>query len=380
MTQPKDFGFDADAALLRDTARQFLLDQLPTEALHRLVAGDHDPHRAPACNWNPALWRQIVELGWTTVAVPEHAGGAGLGLVALAALAEEVGRAALPSPFLATAAATLVLRQCQGDAARDLLGEIAAGRTAALAITPRSGAWETSACDLYLEGGRLHGSAWYVQDAAKAEVLIAKAAHRDGLALVAVPVTAAGIELVPDSILDLTRDQAHVHFHGVAVDDAQILAAPGTGAATLDAAWPGVLTLVAADLCGAGEWLLQTTAEYARTREQFGRTIGFFQAIKHPLVNLMIQLDHARSLTYNAACALDHEPERAPALARMAKAAAADAGAFGASRAIQFHGGIGFTWECAVHIYTKRQKHNQLLYGDAIYQRARLAELLLGPE
>jgi len=378
MTQPKDFGFDADAALLRDTARQFLLDQLPTAALHRLVAGDHDPHRAPACNWNPALWRQIVELGWTTVAVPEHAGGAGLGLVALAALAEEVGRAALPSPFLATAAATLVLRQCQGDAARDLLGEIAAGRTAALAITPRSGAWETSACDLYLEGGKLHGSAWYVQDAAKAEVLIAKAAHRDGLALVAVPVTAAGIELVPDSILDLTRDQAHVHFHGVAVDDAQILAAPGTGAATLDAAWPGVLTLVAADLCGAGEWLLQTTAEYARTREQFGRTIGFFQAIKHPLVNLMIQLDHARSLTYNAACALDHEPERAPALARMAKAAAADAGAFGASRAIQFHGGIGFTWECAVHLYTKRQKHNQLLYGDAIYQRARLAELLLG--
>src|SRR5690606_24385798 len=195
-------------------------------------------------------------------------------LAALAAIAEEVGRAALPSPFLATAAATLVLRQCQGAAARDLLGEIAAGRTAALAVTSRSGAWETGACDLYLEGGRLHGSAWYVQDAAKAEVLIAKAAHRDGLALVAVPVSAAGVELVPDAILDLTRDQAHIHFHGVAVDDAQLLAAPGSGAAALDAAWPGVLTLVAADLCGAGEWLLQTTAEYARTREQFGRTIG----------------------------------------------------------------------------------------------------------
>lgn len=380
MTQPKDFGFDADAALLRDTARQFLLDQLPTDALHRLVASDHDPHRAPTNNWNPALWRQIVELGWTTVAVPESAGGAGLGLVALAALAEEVGRAALPSPFLATAAATLVLRQCPGDAARALLGEIAAGRTATLAITPRSGAWETAACDLQLENGKLHGSTWYVQDAAKAEVLIVKAAHRDGLALVAVPVTAAGVERVPDAILDLTRDQAHIHFHAVTVEDAQILAAPGSGSAALDAAWPGVLTLVAADLCGAGEWLLQTTAEYARTREQFGRTLGFFQAIKHPLVNLMIQLDHARSLTYNAACALDHEPERAPALARMAKAAAADAGAFGASRAIQFHGGIGFTWECAVHIYTKRQKHNQLLYGDASYQRARLAELLLGPE
>ena len=377
MTQPRDFGFDADAALLRDTARQFLADRLPTDALHRLVASEHDPHRPPVCNWDPALWRQIVELGWTSVAVPESAGGAGLALVALTALAEEAGRAALPSPFLATAAATLVLRQCQSAAARELLGAIAAGRTAALAITPQSGAWETEACDLHLDGGRLRGSAWYVQDAAKAEVLIAKARSPAGLALIAVPATSPGVRLVPDAILDLTRDQAHVLFEEVPVDPAQVLAPPGAGAAALDAAWPGVLSLVAADICGAGEWLLQTTAEYARTREQFGRPIGSFQAVKHPLVNLMIQLDQARSLTYHAACACDHEPDRAPALARMAKAAAADTAAFSANRAIQLHGGIGFTWECALHLYTKRQKHNQLLYGDAIYQRARAAELLL---
>jgi len=377
MTQPRDFGFDADITLLRDTARQLLRDRLPTDALHRLVAAEHDPHRPPACNWDPQLWQQIVDLGWTTVAVPEDAGGAGMPLVALAALAEEAGRAALPSPFLATAAATLVLRQCQSQAARELLHEIAAGRTATLAITPRSGAWETHACDLQLDDGRLQGSAWYVQDAAKAEVLIAKAAHPDGLALVAVPVNAGGVELVPDAVVDLTRDQAHVHFDAVPAGSAQLLAPPGTGAAALEAAWPAVLTLVAADICGAGEWLLQTTAEYARTREQFDRPIGFFQAVKHPLVNLMIQLDQARSLTYHAACAHDCEPEQAAKFARMAKAAAAEVAAFSANRAIQLHGGMGFTWECAVHLYTKRQKHNQLLYGDAMYQRARLAELLL---
>ncbi len=379
MTQPRDFGFDADTTLLRDTARQLLRDRLPTEALHRLVAAEHDPHRPPACHWDPPLWRQIVDLGWTTVAVPEDAGGAGMPLVALAALAEEAGRAALPSPFMATATATLVLRQCQSAAARLLLHEIAAGRTATLAATPRSGAWDTPACDLRLEDGRLHGSAWYVQDAAKAEVLITKAVHPDGLALIAVPVDRQGVELVPDAIVDLTRDQAHVHFRGVSVDEAQILAVPGAGDTALETAWPGVLTLVAADICGAAEWLLQTTAEYARTRVQFDRPIGFFQAVKHPLVNLMIQLDQARSLVYNAACALDHEPEQAEKFARMAKAAAAEVAAFSANRAIQLHGGIGFTWECAVHLYTKRQKHNQLLYGDAIYQRARLAELLLGP-
>ena len=109
---------------------------------------------------------------------------------------------------------------------------------------------------------------------------------------------------------------------------------------------------------------------------QFEHPIGFFQAVKHPIVNMMLAVDRARSLTYAAACAIDHEPDDALRLARMAKAAAADAAAFCSDRSIQLHGGIGFTWECDVHLYFKRQKHNQLLYGDATYQRAKLAEQL----
>ncbi len=379
MNQPKDFGFDADATMLRDTARKFLADSLPTDQLHRLVAAESDPFRAPTCLWDQALWRQIVELGWTTVAVPEAAAGMGMSLTALAALAEEVGRAALPSPFIATALATLVLRECHSDPARKLLGEIAGGRRATLATTPRSGAWEVDACDVRLDGGVLHGSAWFVQDAGKAEVLVVKAASAGGIALCAVPVTSAGLDIVPDAIIDLTRDQAHVQFDGVEIATGQMLAAPGAGGAALKAAAPALLTIVAADMCGAAEWLLQTTADYARVREQFGRPIGFFQAIKHPLVNLMIALDQAKSLVYNAACAVDSEPAQAPRCAHMAKAAASDVAAYGSNRAIQFHGGIGFTWECAVHLYTKRQKHNQMFLGDAGYQRAKLAELLMGP-
>ena len=141
-------------------------------------------------------------------------------------------------------------------------------------------------------------------------------------------------------------------------------------------ATPALLTIVAADMCGAAEWQLQTTAAYAQVRQQFDHPLGFFQAVKHPLVNAMLAIDQARSLVYTAACALDTEPEHAERYARMAKSSAADMAAFSSGRSVQLHGGIGFTWECDVHLYFKRQLHNQLLFGDAAYQRAKLVPLL----
>jgi len=141
---------------------------------------------------------------------------------------------------------------------------------------------------------------------------------------------------------------------------------------------PAILCVISADMVGAGEWLLQTTAEYAKTRVQFDHPLGFFQAVKHPLVNVMIDIDRAKSLTYNAGCAVDEDPGDAMRLARMAKSAASDMAVFSSSRAVQFHGGIGFTWECHVHIFFKRQMHNHVLYGDGKYQRAKLATLLMG--
>jgi len=137
-----------------------------------------------------------------------------------------------------------------------------------------------------------------------------------------------------------------------------------------------MLTIVAADMTGAAEWQLGTTTEYAKVRRQFDRPLGFFQAVKHPIVNMMIAIDEARSLVYNAACAIDVEPQAAERYARMAKSAASDAAAFCSSRSVQLHGGIGFTWECDVQIYFKRQKHSQMLLGDGIYQREKLAALL----
>ena len=221
------------------------------------------------------------------------------------------------------------------------------------------------------EGGRLSGQAAFVQEARKAERFLVRARDTRGTGLYLVDAGAPGLSIEPDAIVDLTRDQATLSFESV---EAVEVAAPGQGDAAVAAALPAMLCVVSADMVGSGEWLLQTTAEYARTRTQFDRLLGFFQAIKHPLVNCMIDIDAARSLTYHAACAVDHEPERALRYARMAKAAASDMAVTTASRAVQFHGGIGFTWECYVHLFFKRQMHGQVLLGDAKHHRALLAD------
>jgi len=366
--------------MVRDLARRFLAENLGVDTLHALVAGNAtaaDAARTPPLAWDRDLWDRIVELGWTGLCIPENAGGVGMGRIALAALVEETGRAALPAPLMATLFATQVLLEAPGEAAHASLEEIARGRTAALAITNSRGSWDPAESDVRGHaaglGTTLGGTASFVQGARKADFLVVSARTDDGIGLYRVAANAPGVAVHPDHILDLTRDQARVSFDHVEVDAAQCIAAPGDGASVLAHAWPALLTLVAADLCGAAEWQLQTTAEYARVRTQFERPIGFFQAVKHPIVNMMIEVDRARSLVYAAAEAIDSKSDDALRLARMAKAAASDAASFCSGRSVQLHGGIGFTWDSPVHIYFKRQKHGQFLFGDGIAQRAALA-------
>lgn len=383
MAQPRDFGFGEEEQMVRDSARKVLSENAGIERLRKLVAANH--HQAyesdvPPASYDADLWQQMIELGWTALAVPEGAGGAGMKMVAVAALAEEAGRAALPSPLIATLLATCVLRQASTPAAQKWLERIVEGGAASLAITNAAGSWEPENTDVRASdtgsGTVLDGTACFVQDARKASFFVVSAASDGGLGLYAVPADTPGLTIHPDRIVDLTRDQARVELQHVAVPPGNIIAAVGASADILRRAWPALLTIVAADLCGAGEWQLQTTAEYARLRKQFDHELGFFQAVKHPLVNMMLDIDAARSLVYAAACAVDAEPVRAEYYARMAKSAASDMAAFCSGRSVQLHGGIGFTWECDVHLYFKRQKHNQMLYGDGIYQREKLGALL----
>ena len=379
---PRDFGFGEDETMLRDMAQKVLSERLPTDQLRRLVAEAPEPiyEKGERPQWDKEFWAEIVELGWTGLAIGEAEGGADISLVGIAGMIEEVGRYALPSPLVPTLSASLVLRAEGGLVAKQLMARIASGASASLAITDERGSWEPEHAPLQAreEGGELvlNGSARFVQDAFKADILIASARINDTIVLCGVETDTEGLTLEADHIHDLTRDQASVHFDNVRLPISTVVSRDAAGA--LRAAWPGILVLVSAELCGASEWLLQTTVEYAGQRVQFDRPIGFFQAVKHPLVNAMVEIDRARSLLYHACAEIDAGSSEAETAARMAKSAASDAAAFISDRAIQLHGGIGFTWEHALHIYFKRNLHNQALYGDGVHQRKKLADILIG--
>lgn len=373
MTQAINFGFGEEETMLRDSARRFFEDNLPTDKLHALVGDDSDPHRGLEAKWASGLWQQMVELGWTMLAVPESAGGMGMGAVAVAGLCEEAGRAAFPSPLLPTINTTYLLAGCDSAAANQALEAIVGGASASPVLTNTAGSWEEADSGVTATSGKLNGQAAFVQDAQKVDHFLVKAETAEGLGLYWVAADAPGLTVNPDAIVDLTRDQAHLEFKDVAAEEVS-----GDALAVLEKAMPALWTMVAADMVGAGEWQLQTTTEYARTRKQFERELGFFQAVKHPLVNVMIEIDQSKSLVYNAACAIDTQPDKARQFAHMAKSSASDMAAFASSRSVQFHGGIGFTWECFIHLYFKRQTHNQALWGDGAWHRARLADLLMG--
>ncbi|MET0151309.1 MAG: acyl-CoA dehydrogenase family protein [Candidatus Binatia bacterium] len=383
MAQPKDYGFGEDERILRDSARRFLDEVATMDEVRQLVAADAAEAyegAVPPARYDESAWRKMVELGWTALAVPEAAGGAGIKCVAVAALSEEIGRRAMPSPLPSTLVATFALRAAETGAARSWLEKIAAGRSATLAMTNAEGSWESEATPVRAEtrsdGAVLEGTAYFVQDARKASFFVVSAASEQGVGLYAVPADDPGVTIRPDHIVDLTRDQARVTFDRVHVPESAVVAPPPAGFEALRRATPAMLTIVSADIAGAADWQLRATTEYAKVRNQFDRPLGFFQAVKHPIVNMMVAIDETRSLLYNAACAVDAEPKLAERYARMAKSAASDTAAFCSGRSVQLHGGIGFTWECDVQIFFKRQKHSQVYLGDGVYQREKLAVLI----
>jgi alkylation response protein AidB-like acyl-CoA dehydrogenase len=380
----KNFGFGEDEEMLRDVARKYLDENLPVQKLRTLVAEDSDAvyERGEPTQWDRDQWKQIIELGWTGLAVPEEAEGIGFKLAGIVGLVEEIGKHALPSPLVSTLISTYVLRATSGEGTNAWLSKIADGASASLATTDATGSWDAATCDVTATAGAdgsvsLTGSAYFVQDAGKADILVVLARREASCVLCVVKSDAPGVNVALNHIHDLTRDQATVHFDNVEVAAPDVVS--DNAAAAIESAWPAVLVTVAADLVGCGEWQLQATVNYAKDRKQFDRQLGFFQAVKHPLVNAMMEIDRARSLVYHAASCVDEGADDALQAARMAKSAASDAGAFVSDRSVQLHGGIGFTWESDIHLFFKRSMHNQALYGDGAYQRRKLAEILIGP-
>lgn len=370
MAQPKNFGYGEEQEMLKDSARRFMEDKQPLLALRASITGTEDPYfgKNRTGSYDKAAWNEMIGLGWTALAVPEDAGGVGMNLVTAIAVAEEVGRAGMPTPLTSTLQSTFALREAGTDSAMSWLSKIAEGTSMTLAIYGEEGSLEADSTDITVSNGKLNGTSWYVQDLQKIDSLLVAAKDEGAVKLYCVDLTTGGVDLEFDRIVDLTRDQGRVTFNDVSAE-----CVCEEGASTLQKAMPALLTLISADIAGGCEWLLQATAEYAKVRAQFDRPIGFFQAVKHPIVNMMILVDQTRSLVYAAACAYDTDPGNSHKAAHLAKSSASDTAEFCANRATQLHGGIGFTWAHDVQIYHKRVMHSQQLFGDGIWQREKAA-------
>ena len=349
-----DFELTEEQAALREVSRAMLAANCPPSLVRSLAAAGRDV--------DDKLWQRGAELGWAGLAVPEEHDGAGQGLVELCLVAEEIGRAVAPGAFGDSALVALVLARLGRP---ELLGALAAGASRpAWPATGRAGRYDGG--DLVLSG-----RATAVQAAAAADWLLVTAATDQGRRLVLVERPRAAVE--PRRTLDETR-----RWYDVVLDGVRIRAADVVAADEADLQWlaDAAAVLSAADSLGVGERLLEMTVGYVKVREQFGRPLGSFQSVKHKLADMLTTLKGARAATYYAAMALDAGVAGATAAASVAKAFTAEGVAALAGEALQAHGGIGFTWEHDLHLYLRRAKVNEMLYGAPAEHYERLVALL----
>ncbi len=371
-----NFAFTDEQQELRDAARAFLADHSGSEPVRAAMASE--------LGYDADVWKKIgSELGWPAVIVPEEAGGIGLGAVELVALLEPMGEHLLCSPFFATVclAAPTVLAAGTAEQQTRWLGPLAEGETrAALATTEAGIAWDAVALEARPDGDGylLSGAKRYVVDGHVADWLVVSARApgsqgNDGVSLFVVPGDAAGLTRIALPTMDQTRRQAELRFDGVLVDADALLGEEGrAGPALRHALDHGALAL-AAECVGGAQRCLDLSVAYAKEREQFGRPIGSFQAIKHKCADMMVLVETARSAAYYAACvAAEGRPEFGVA-ASLAKAYCSEAYYRCAAESIQIFGGVGFTWEYDPHLYFKRARASEALLGAPAWHRERVA-------
>jgi alkylation response protein AidB-like acyl-CoA dehydrogenase len=357
--------FSDEQAMLLDTATEFYRDRFPIAYVRDQMLSEHGFERAQ--------WDDMVSLGWSGIAVPEAYGGSDLGLAAAVTIAEPMGRALAATPFVSTQLFTAGLVSAGSDGQKNhYLTAIASGQIGTVALFEEEGDWDLKNVGVTLTDQGLTGVKTLVADARVADWVLVSA-RRDGDVVLAVVDASELTEQVctRETVIDETRRSYRLEFHNTPVAD--IIRDPKDALHTINMT---ALLLGAAEAGGGIAGVLDVVVEYLNTRTAFGRKIGGFQGLKHPSVDILIGLERTRSHVYHAAsiCAAGEDPTAA---ILMASAQATEAYAFAGDRAIQFHGGFGFTWECDAQMYLRRALYNQYTWGDAAYQRKRLAELLL---
>jgi alkylation response protein AidB-like acyl-CoA dehydrogenase len=370
-----DFDLSKPQKLLKESARALLARECAPGRVRELMETEtaHDE----------GLWQTLAEQGWTGLLVPEGVGGLGFGLVEMAAVAEEMGRACLPGAFLSTLyAAALVERAGSAGQRAKYLEPIAAGELkATVALLEEGASWDLEAVrlDASRGGGRftLKGRKLFVPDAGVADLIVCVARDGDSLALLPLAREVEGLTVNPMPSMDATRKLYEVVFEGVSVAEDDVLGVDGDAREALRGASEVATAVLCAEMVGGMQWLLETTVEYAKTRQQFGRPIGSFQAVQHMCADMLLLTESARSAAYYAAWALNEHDPAARVAVSVAKAYCSDAYREVANRGVQVHGGIGFTWEHDLQLYYKRSKSSETLFGDATFHRERLARLVV---
>ena len=357
-------------------------DQL-RDAVRRLCEPLGDPagirrRMETAEGFDPGTHRRMAEeLGLYGLTVPAEHGGAGATFAEAMLVIEELGRVLWGGPYFATVAMAVPLLLACGDPAaeKDHLPGIASGRTTAtVAVAGPEGSWDESAVPAVEAAQR--GTGWaltgvrgHVIDGHTAGLLLVLARTPAGSGVFAVERAAPGVVTTALPALDQTRKLARVTFDAA---PARLVGADGAGWAAVSSMLDLAAVALAAEQLGGAQRVLDLTVDYAMTREQFGRPIGSFQAIKHKCADMLIRVESARSAVAYARWAAAARSDDLPEVSSLAKAYCSEAFSFVAAEGIQIHGGIGFTWEHPAHLYLKRAKSSELLFGDPEQHRDRL--------
>lgn len=373
-----NLAFSAEQESFRDSLRRFFGERCDTKSVRRAIESSAGHDRE--------VWRQMCgELGLCALHVPEAYGGQGFGVVELGIVLEEMGRRLVPGPYLASAVlgTRAILSAGTEERRRALLPGIAAGDViATLAVTEPNGRWDAGGIATEARavrgGWTLHGVKSFVLAGHEADLIVVAARlpgseGADGLGLFTVPGDAAGLTRTLLPTLDATRRQARIELDAVA---ATPLGDPGNDGATLATTLDHAAVALACEMVGGAQAALDMAVEYAGVRVQFGRPIGSFQAIKHRCAEMLLAVETARSAAIYAARAAEVAPDELPIVASLAKAHCAEAFFLCAAESLQIHGGIAFTWEHDAHLFLRRAKTSEILFGDGAHHREQMLRRL----
>ena len=355
------FGLSESQEFLKDSARKFFAGECPSAEMRRLMETE--------TAYDAALWSKLTDQGYTGIIYAEEYDGVGLGKVELMLLMEEAGRALLPGPFFSTVVLAGSVLDAVGSPAhkKKYLAPICRGEArATVAILETSASWNLRDVQLTAANGKLTGEKLFVSDAGVADFILVVA--RNGVFIV--DAKAKGLKISPMLSMDLTRKLYALEFKDTPAEQL----GPNTN---LPRALDIASAALAAELVGGMQRTLDLTVEYAKTRKQFGKPIGMFQAVQHQCADMYLETESSRSAVYYAGWALEENASDASTAVSIAKMYASDAARTVGNRGIQIHGGMGFTWENDLHLYYRRAKASENAFGDATFHRERIASLVI---